>query len=246
MSNHYLKPAWPAPANINAYTTLRSGGFSQAPFDSFNLGPHVNDNPAMVAKNVAKLVTDLMLPATPVWLNQVHGTKAVAIDNCIEGERPAADACYTKQSHTVCAVLTADCLPILLCDQAGTQIAAIHAGWRGLLAGVIDNTIAAMDVSGKDFMAWLGPAIGPRVFDLNAAIRLDFIQRNPDNSSCFKHKRGNVWTANIYELARINLRRLGIRQVYGGEHCTFSDSQRFFSYRRDQTTGRIASLIWLT
>ena len=242
MSNHYLIPNWPAPTTIKAYCSTRQGGFSKDLFASFNLADQVGDEPEHVKQNRDLLYQELNITQPINWLEQVHGNYVVTIDNC--SERPRADACYTTKPTYVCAVLTADCLPILLCDKAGTQVAAIHSSWRSLLAGVIDNTVEKFTCPQNEIIAWLGPAIGPKVFGLNETIYLDFIARNAENSAGFHQQKGQ-WFMDIYHLARISLNNVGVNEIYGGGYCTFEDSERFFSYRRNETTGRMASVIWL-
>ncbi len=236
-----ITPDWPAPSCVRALTTTRTGGVSLPPYDSLNLGDHVGDAPDAVAENRRLLREYLRLPAEPRWLSQVHGTHccdAATVQTPIE-----ADAQFAGEPGVVCAVLTADCLPLLLCDTAGERVAAVHAGWRGLLDGVIENSVQAM---GEDeVMAWLGPAIGPAAFEVGAEVRAAFIERDTHAAEAFVAVEGDKWLADIYQLARQRLAACGITQVYGGDLCTFSDSERFYSYRRDGQTGRIASLIWL-
>jgi len=239
-SNDFIVPNWPAPANVKAIQTTRVGGVSLAPYDSFNLGAHVNDNALHVAQN--RQMLSPLLPSEPVWLNQVHGIDVVdaATASCV----PEADASFTHQKNVVCVTMTADCLPVLLCNQQGTVIASIHAGWRSLCDGVIEATVAKMGVNNNDLMAWLGPAIGPNTFEVGSEVRAQFIAKDAQSTAAFK-PYGEKWLADIYTIARQRLNHLGITQVYGGEHCTYSDSERFFSFRRDGDTGRMATLIWL-
>ncbi len=223
-------------------TTTRRGGVSLPPYDSFNLGDHVGDDPAAVTENRRRLSTELALPSAPRWLSQVHGTcsaNAVTVKDGCE-----ADASYTDQPGVVCAVLTADCLPLLCCDRKGRRVAAVHAGWRGLLGGVIEQTLAAMGTD-KDLLVWLGPAIGPQAFEVGGEVRDAFLADAPEAGTAFVPVSEGKWRADIYALARQRLRRVGVDAVYGGEHCTFSEPGRFYSYRRDGVTGRMASLIWL-
>lgn len=242
LSTSYITPVWPIPKNIGACVTTRHGGFSSEPFDSFNLGTHVNDDNAVVLQNRQKLVQDLQLPAEPFWLNQIHSTRVVTLSDELP-KVPDADASISRNSQFICAILTADCLPILLCNKAGDEIAAIHCGWRGLLGGIIDNTVAAMQSDPKSLLAWLGPAIGPTVFELGNEIQVDFIKQNPENSRAFTPLNDRC-LGNIYQLAMINLQKLGVTQIFGGDDCTISNPN-FYSYRRDKgTTGRQASLIW--
>lgn len=236
-----LVPDWPAPANVRALQTLRSGGCSAAPWQSLNLGDHVGDDPAHVEANRAQLRRHL--PAEPLWLRQVHGIAAVDAD--ISAKMPEADAAYARQAGTVCAVMTADCLPVLFCDRAGSVVAAAHAGWRGLLDGVLEATVAAMRVPPAELLAWLGPAIGPSCFEVGDEVRTAFVSRDPLAAAAFVGHGGGKWLADIYLLARQRLASLGLGSISGGELCTVSDAARFFSYRRDGVTGRMASLIWL-
>jgi YfiH family protein len=236
-----LVPDWPAPAKVRALQTLRSGGCSPAPWNSFNLGDHVGDDPARVAANRAALRAHL--PSEPLWLNQVHGNATVEGKNWPKSQ--TADASYSRQPGTVCAVMTADCLPVLFCDRAGTVVAAAHAGWRGLVGGVLEATIAGMAVPADRLLAWLGPAIGRQAFEVGDEVRAAFIADDAGAADCFAPKASGKWLADIYGLARRRLRRAGVTAIHGGDLCTVSDPARFFSYRRDGVTGRQASLIWL-
>ena len=237
-----IVPDWPAPKQIKCLMTTRAGGVSGAPWSSLNLGDHVGDAPADVAANRARLRQHL--PAEPAWLKQVHSTRAVdASSGQVE-----ADAAFTRQPGQVCAVLTADCLPVLFCDRAGSVVAAAHAGWRGLADGVLEATVAAMEVPPGDLLAWMGAAIGPRVFEVGDDVRQAFADHHPEAAAAFlPHpalERGK-WLADLYLLARIRLDHAGVSAVYGGGRCTFSEAESFFSYRRDGVTGRMASVIWL-
>ncbi|HSG22705.1 MAG TPA: peptidoglycan editing factor PgeF [Azonexus sp.] len=236
-----LVPAWPAPANVRALQTLRTGGCSLAPWDSFNLGDHVGDSPALVAANRSRLRA--LLPAEPIWLKQVHGITAVNAD--FEANLLEADAAYARQPGKVCVVMTADCLPVLFCDRAGTVVAATHAGWRGLAAGVLETTIGKMGVQASELLAWLGPAIGPECFEVGDEVHAAFIDHDPAAEPAFSPRLPGKWLADIYALARQRLQSAGVTSISGGGFCTFSDAERFFSYRRDGVTGRMASLIWL-
>lgn len=241
---NYICPEWPAPNYIKAYTTTRVTGHSKVPFDNFNLAMHVEDDPKAVTKNREQLINELKLPHEPIWLHQVHGTAVVSINGSLKDE-PAADAAITHEHNRICTVLTADCLPILLCDAEGKAVAAIHAGWRGLLAGVIDNAVEALSLPPENILAWLGPAIGPEAFEINEEIRSSYIDRDKNNEPAF-HKHNQSWYGDLYELARINLSRYGITRVSGGNFCTFRDKERFFSYRRAKgPTGRMATMIWI-
>jgi YfiH family protein len=240
--NESYAPDWSIPANVRALQTTRIGGVSGAPWDSFNLGDHVGDAPDAVAANRALLRR--MLPGDPFWLTQVHGTVAVDLD-----KRPKinqGDAAYSRQPGNVCAVMTADCLPVLFCDQQGSVVAAAHAGWRGLLAGVLESAVGAMRVDPGNILAWLGPAIGPARFEVGREVRDAFVAGNAAAGLAFAPFAGDgKWLCDIYLLARQRLQRMGITAISGGEACTLSEGDRFFSYRRDGVTGRMASLIWL-
>jgi polyphenol oxidase len=240
LNKHWLEPDWPAPANIHAATTLRTGGVSQGEYANLNLATHVGDNPVHVGQNRQIITTLLGLPSEPIWLNQCHSNRA--IEAGITDTPPSADASHTNQAGMVCAVMTADCLPLLVCSCDGTEIAAIHAGWCGLLDGVIDNTIAALQ--NKDLLVWLGPAIGPDSFEVGEEVRAAYIAKSVDYTTAFKPHSQSKWLADIYRLARINLAAQGIDKVYGGGFCTVTDHERFYSYRRDKVTGRMATLIW--
>ncbi len=238
-----IRPDWPAPENVRAFTTTRAGGVSIGPCASFNLGDHVGDDPRAVAENRARLRKEFKLPADPVWLTQVHGNTAV--EAAIVTAGVTADASFATQPGVVCAVLTADCLPVLLCDRAGTRAGIAHAGWRGLAAGVIESTVAALGEPRGELMAWLGPAIGPAAFEVGTEVRAAFTMRDPGAACAFQAGRPGHWFADIYQLARRRLHALGVHAVYGGDLCTFTDSARFYSYRRDGACGRMASLIWM-
>lgn len=238
---HFIRPEWPAPANVHALVTTRVGGVSLPPFEGFNLGDHVGDDPAAVARNRATLRS--CLPAEPEWLRQVHGT-AVAVAS-LDGGNREADASVAFAPDRVCAVLTADCLPVLFCDRQGTRVAAAHAGWRGLAAGVLEASVAAMRCDPAEILAWLGPAIGPRAFEVGEEVREAFVRDLPASAAAFVPGQAGKWLADIYELARLLLARAGVRQVSGGGFCTYTDAERFYSFRRDKATGRMASLIWM-
>ena len=238
-----LIPDWPAPDRVRAVSTTRHGGVSLPPYDSLNLGDHVGDAPERVAANRQHLRQALKLPAEPAWLDQVHGNRTVAAEQVTVPVE--ADAAYTRQGGAVCVVMTADCLPMLLCDRAGVCVAAAHGGWRGLAGGMLGATIARIDCDPGDLLAWLGPAIGPAAFEVGAEVRQAFLELDSGNAACFQPSPTGRWLADIYELARRQLRALGVTAIYGGGWCTFSERERFFSYRRDGRTGRMASLIWL-
>ena len=237
----FIVPDWPAPSNVHALQTTRFGGVSRAPYDTLNLGSHVGDNPLNVAAN--RQILSPFVPSEPVWLNQVHGT--LTIDAETAGcAPPDADASYTQQSNVVCTTMTADCLPLLFCNQAGTEVAAVHAGWKGLLDGVIESTLDRMQSKPSEILVWLGPAIGPQAFEVGSEVRDAFIKKLPRAEAAFK-PYGEKWLGDIFMLARQRLAERGVTQVYGGGICTYSNPERFFSFRRDNVTGRMATLIWL-
>jgi hypothetical protein len=216
---------------------------SKKPYDTFNLAAHVGDDPQSVAFNRARLREALKLPTEPVWLRQVHGVKVVDIANT--GNAPEADGGYATKPGAICAVLTADCLPVLLCDRRGTKVAALHAGWRGLACGVIEAGVQAVDVPGSELLVWLGPAIGPETFEVGEEVRAAFVKHDPAADAAFRPQADGKFLADIYQLARQRLTALGVTGVYGGGLCTVRDRARFYSYRRDGATGRMATLIWL-
>ncbi|HBG94577.1 MAG TPA: peptidoglycan editing factor PgeF [Chromatiaceae bacterium] len=240
-----IRPCWDAPPNVQALTSTRRGGVSAGEFASLNLAGHVADKPEHVAMNRALLCESLSLPTEPVWLTQVHGCRVVDITHP-SGRCPTADACVSRQVGQVCAIMTADCLPVLLCDDAGRVVAAAHAGWRGLLHGVIETAVAALGVPPGQVHAWLGPAIGPDAFEVGPEVREQFCAHASQARDAFVAAGSRRWFADLYLLARQRLAALDVERVSGGEHCTFSDQERFFSYRRDGRTGRMASLIWLS
>jgi purine-nucleoside/S-methyl-5'-thioadenosine phosphorylase / adenosine deaminase len=241
-----IRPDWPAPANILALSTTRRGGCSEGVWRGLNLGGHVGDDASSVGKNRQDLSQLLPQGTRLAWLQQVHGTTVVNAAQAMAC--PEADAAWSTRPEQACVVMTADCLPVLLCNQAGTVVAAVHAGWRGLLDGVIESTVSAMAVPGSQLLAWLGPAIGPSSFEVGTQVREAFLGRAQEPglvAACFtpvSHKPGH-YLADIYQLARIRLQGLGVDGIYGGHSCTYSDAEKFYSYRRDGETGRQASLI---
>jgi len=251
MNDRGIIPDWPAPANVRALQTTRDGGVSVGAYATLNLGDHVGDDPVAVARNRALLRASL--PSDPVWLKQVHGNIVADADRTVGV--PDADAAVARKSGVICAVMTADCLPLLLCDEAGTVVAAAHAGWRGLAGGVVEATVKAMNVAPERLLVWLGPAIGPSAFEVGDEVRLAFMAHDPQAAKAFVPSPSlrtqdsalgtKKWLADIYLLARQRLTMLGVKQVYGGGLCTYTDAERFYSYRRDQAAGRMASLIWL-
>ena len=240
MSTDWLRPDWPAPDSIVAGTTVRSGGVSEGAFESLNLGDHVGDDPQCVAENRRRFVAESGIGAEPGWLTQVHGT-AVRVSG--ETAPTEADAAIARDPGATVAVLTADCLPILLCADLGDEIAAIHAGWRGLAAGIVAETIAGMKTRPERLLAWLGPAISQPAFEVGGEVRAAFTDDDPEAAACFLRNERGRWQADLYALARRRLEAAGVDAVYGGGLCTFSDRARFFSYRRDGQCGRMATFI---
>jgi polyphenol oxidase len=228
----FLVPDWPAPRNVKALVTTREFG---------NLADHVGDEKSAVAARRTAL--SKRLPAEPLWLTQVHGKRCVALESAALGVE--ADASCAHSVSGVCAVLTADCLPILFCDDTGTVVAAAHAGWRGLLSGVIEATVAAMAVPPARLMAWLGPAIGPTAFEVGEEVRKAFVADDPDAFLAFAARPNGKWLCDLYALARQRLASAGVARVFGGGRCTYTETMLFYSYRRERDTGRMASLIWI-
>ncbi len=247
----FIKPDWPAPANVLALSTTRAGGHSQPPYRGFNLALHVGDQPDAVEANRALLMSGLPGGTRVCWLDQVHGVQVVKADGAGLASQPSADASWSDQSGVACAVMTADCLPVLFCGADGSCVAAAHAGWRGLQAGILEATVAAMGVDPTQLLAWLGPAIGPARFEVGGEVREAFLEtaggaERAAVNACFSPaERGGHFLADLYALARCRLRALGLTGVYGGGRCTFEESQHFFSYRREHTTGRMATLVAL-
>lgn len=250
MQLELLTPDWEAPPEVRALSTTRTGGQSRAPYDGLNLADHVGDDPARVRANRELLRSCCGLPAAPHWLRQVHGCQVSRVTTAGAGsehgpEPTEADAALASSPGVVCAVMTADCLPVLLCDDAGQVVAAAHAGWRGLAAGVLECTVARMGCAGEDLHAWLGPAIGPEHFEVGDEVRKMFCAQSEQAATAFRPNPRGRWLADLYLLARQRLRAMGVWRISGGDLCTYSDAQRFFSHRRDRVTGRMASLIWL-
>lgn len=237
----WLQAEWPAPLRVRTCITTRQSGISQPPWDSFNLGDHVGDAPEHVAANRARLAAEL--GCEPVWLEQTHSRLAVKAN---PGTILNADASWTVQPGIACTIMTADCLPVLFCDRAGSQVAAAHAGWRGLAGGVLEATIEALRTPPDHLLVWLGPAIGPASFEVGAEVRDEFVAQDPAAAAAFvPSPNAGRFMADIYQLARLRLRAAGVTAIYGGGLCTVTDPLRFYSYRRDGQTGRFASLIWL-
>jgi YfiH family protein len=251
-----LRPDWPdLPAGVGALTTLRGGGVSRAPYDDgaggggLNLGSHVGDAIDAVERNREALRVWALLPAAPAWLTQVHGTSVLDAAT-VTAAANSADASIAVGSGAVCAVMSADCLPVLLCDRDGRVVGAAHAGWRGLLNGVLENTVQAMRTAGTGtgrITAWLGPAIGPQRFEVGPEVHAAFVARDRRHDAAFKAlpDTPGKYLADIYSLARLALAEAGVDRISGGGLCTVSDAARFYSYRRDGVTGRFASLIWI-
>ena len=241
VTGHLIIPEWPAPTNVKTLQTTRLGGISSAPYESLNLGDHVGDAPLSVARN--RMLLNTLLPSEPVWLQQVHGTMVANADmaSCL----PQADACIARHRDAVCVVMTADCLPLLLCDTQGIVVGAVHAGWKGLAAGVIEAAVQAMDVAPHNLMAWLGPAISQPAFEVGAEVRAAFVDADPQAAAAFISGQQGKWLADLYALTRLRLDALGVTRIYGGDYCTYAERERFFSYRRDGVTGRMGTFIWL-
>jgi len=239
-----IRPDWHAPENIVACTTTRRGGFSQGSWGEMNLASHVGDDPDHVRQNRSLLEDSLQLPSPPVWLEQVHGCEVAVADE--QDAAISCDASTTRRPGVVCAVLTADCLPLLLCKHDGSQVAAVHAGWRGLAAGIIEQTILQMGCPDEQLLAWLGPAIGPRAFEVGSEVRDTFLAHEQQAQEAFRYQDNGKWLCDIYLLARQRLIGLGVNHIGGGDLCTYTGAERFYSYRRDGATGRMASLIWMT
>jgi YfiH family protein len=270
MASDWITPDWPAPASVRAISTTRAGGVSRGPYASLNLGAHVGDDPRAVAENRLYLRDTLGLTREPHWLRQVHGRSVVLLkraspDETVgdprkspagddtwessEGddpwESPTGDSAVTHTAGSACVIMTADCLPVLLCDRAGKTVAAAHCGWRGLAAGVLENTIATMRAPPADILAWLGPAIGADVYQVGDEVRATLVKTHPEADEAFEPQPAGKWLCDLYLIASQRLRRAGVTHIYGGGFCTCSERERFFSYRRDGECGRMASLIWL-
>lgn len=238
----FLYPDWPAPVRVRAVMTTRSGGVSRAPYASFNLATHVGDDAAAVVENRRRLQSALQLPSEPAWLEQLHGIGVATVPGSRSG---SADAIVSFERGGVCAVLVADCLPVFLASRDGDRVGLAHAGWRGLAAGVVEAAVAALDCDPAILIAWLGPAIGPAAFEVGDEVRMAFTERDPAAAAEFRRGRDGCWHADLPALARRRLANCGVQSVHGGELCTYTDRERFFSYRRDGATGRMAALVWL-
>ncbi|WKX25837.1 purine nucleoside phosphorylase YfiH [Tatumella ptyseos] len=244
MSKSLIVPNWSVPSTVRAVSTTRLGGVSGSPWQALNLGSHVGDELRAVTKNRELLTEIAQLPSEPFWLNQIHSQRvveaAVASTEMID-----ADASFTRAAGKVCIVMTADCLPVLFTNRQGTQVAAAHAGWRGLCDGILENTVDTFDCSPEEIITWVGPAIGPDAFEVGAEVREAFIQTHHAAEQCFI-THGNKYLANLPKLAELRLQHAGVNAIYHSHRCTFSEPEQFFSYRRDGQTGRMASLIWIT
>jgi hypothetical protein len=237
-----IRPDWPAPDNIIALQTTRRGGVSQGGYASLNLARHVGDDPQRVATNRARLVDVCKLPQEPSWLEQTHSTRAINLDSDASRD---GDAAFTCRIGQIAVVMTADCLPVLFCARDGSEVAAAHAGWRGLAGGILEQTIEHMHSRPEQLLVWLGPAIGPLEFEVGAEVREVFVTDFADSDGAFVENRPGHFLADLYQLARLRLRRAGITAILGGDHCTYREAPRFFSYRRERTCGRQASLIYI-
>jgi YfiH family protein len=241
-----LRPDWPAPPGVQAAFTLRGGGTSAAPYDSLNVAAHVADDAAAVSENRRRVRAALLLPSEPVWLHQVHGALVLDLNAASPGEAQGAtaDAVITRRAGQVCVVQVADCLPVLLAAKDGSAVAAAHAGWRGLAAGVLEAVVTGLAVAPQRLMAWLGPAIGPRHFEVGEEVRRAFVARATGAAAAFSANVRGRWQCDLPALARQQLAALGVSAVYGGGECTYADAARFFSFRRDGRCGRMAALVW--
>lgn len=240
MQDDFIRPDWPAPGNVCALSTTRRGGTSTGPYASLNLGEHVGDDPRTVAANRARLQKSLGR-AMPRWLQQVHGLRVMHDGDTTHAP---ADAAVTTRHGVACTIMTADCLPVIFCDEAGTRVAAAHAGWRGLSAGILEATLEAMATT--DVLAWLGPAIGPKAYEVGEEVRQAFVAHSADAAKAFAPgKAPGKWWCDLYMLARQRLQAAGVKTIYGGDFCTSTEKERFFSFRRDGRCGRMATLVWL-
>ena len=262
--NGVIQPDWPAPARVHAASTLRVGGVSRGSYASLNLSASVGDDEASVDRNRRILSEMLDLPAEPLWLRQVHGTTVLNLDGSDSdspaapqpseqrpsgpsspSQTPVADGAVTSRPVQPCVVLTADCLPVLFCDALGTRVAAAHAGWRGLAGGVLESAVRCMGVDPGHLLAWIGPGIGQEAYEVGEDVLKQFVAGDPNAVGCFTAKTNGRWQADLYGLARLRLRTAGVEMIYGGGWCTHSESERFFSHRREAPCGRMATLIWL-
>ena len=251
-NNAWIIPQWPCPPHVKSLISTRQGGVSEGAYASLNMGLHVGDKAENVHENrkileeqaakMGRVGEDLHI----LWLEQVHGVTVIGAGIPVQTDLPpVGDAAFTNKAGIACAVMTADCLPVLFCNEAGTCVAAAHAGWRGLLAGVLEKTVQTMACSGAQLSVYLGPAIGPNTFEVGEEVHKAFIDQDKESSCAFTASAPGKWLADIYSLARLRLHKQGIEKIYGGHYCTFEEKSRFFSYRRDGTTGRMVSMIWM-
>jgi purine-nucleoside/S-methyl-5'-thioadenosine phosphorylase / adenosine deaminase len=239
--NDWIVPEWPAPLRVKSLITTRQGGVSAGPYASFNVSDHVGDDPEAVRHNRARLRT--RLPAEPKWLKQVHGARVAFVDGALYPKE--ADGAAARQPGTVCAVMVADCLPVLFCDEAGTTVGIAHAGWRGIASGILEQTVAAMGAAPSSLLAYFGPAIGPAAFEVGEEVRQAFVGPESDSAEAFVPGTPGKWMCDLYAIAKRRLVAAGVTRIYGGGLCTLLDAERFYSFRRDGATGRMAALIWL-
>ncbi|MGZ5100600.1 MAG: peptidoglycan editing factor PgeF [Usitatibacter sp.] len=239
----WIVPAWPAPRGVRAFVTTRAGGVSQGEFASMNLGMRSGDDVEKVARN--RLIVRDHLPSMPRWLAQVHGTDVADLDRPGDDEAASADAAVVGATGRVAAVLTADCMPLLLCDASGGRVGVAHAGWRGMAAGVIENAVLALRCAPGDVIAWMGPTIGPTAFEVGPEVREAFLRADPGAGAAFAAHTPGKFMADLYALARRRLQSAGVREIHGGGFCTWRESGRFFSYRREQRSGRMGAFIWM-
>jgi YfiH family protein len=239
----WLVPDWPAPARVRAFVTTRAGGVSRGEYFSMNLGNRSGDEPADVERN--RLIVRAHLPAQPRWMAQVHGADVADLDRLGDDDVPTADAATTGLPGRVGVVLTADCMPLFLCDEGAQRVGVAHAGWRGMAAGVIEKTVEALHADPARVMAWMGPTIGPSAFEVGAEVRAAFLAADADASAAFTQHKPDKYMADLYALARLRLRRAGVRRIHGGGFCTHGEADRFFSYRRAQESGRMGAFIWM-
>ncbi len=242
MSRCFIKADWPVPDNVHALVTTRLGGYSQPPYDSLNLAYHVGDSAKDVEKNRSKLLSLLKLESEPCWLDQTHSVEIIRA--CRDNIGTKADGCYTAETGQVCVVMTADCLPVTLYNREKSRVAAVHAGWRGLASGILEQGVA--QVGTENTVAWLGPAIGPKHFEVGEDVYTAFTTANAEHQKAFIKKNSGKWLADIYRLARQILKQLGVSEVYGGSDCTVANDKTYYSFRRDKITGRMATLVWMS
>jgi YfiH family protein len=243
LPRQWLVPDWNAPKRVRAFVTTRAGGVSAGEFASMNLGGSSGDDPESVARN--RLIVREHLPSMPRWMKQVHGTDVAQLDRHGESEVATADAAVTSQPGRVAVVLTADCMPLFLCDESGENVAVVHAGWRGMSAGVIESTVRVIGAAPSQLMAWMGPTIGPSAFEVGPEVREAFVAHDPDARDAFRSHKSGKFMADLYALARRRLGSVGVARVSGGGFCTYTDTARFFSYRRAKASGRMGAFIWL-